>query len=91
MILLATVGPGATIAVKTLAGKKVVAVKAGPVMIRVFDRSASDNFHLVGPGVNRTTTRVAKVSVIWKLKLKRGTYLYRSDANTKLRGSFRAL
>jgi hypothetical protein len=89
--LVATVGPGATVALKTLAGKKVVAVKARPVLIRLFDRSASDNFHLVGPGVNRTTTRLAKVAVVWKLTLKRGTYVYRSDGNAKLHGSFKAL
>jgi hypothetical protein len=89
--LAATVGPGATIALKTLAGKKVVSVKAGAVLIRVNDRSAKDNFHLVGPGVNRATSKPGKAAVTWKLTLKRGLYRYRSDATLTLKGSFRAV
>ena len=59
-------------------------------MIGVSDVSARNNFRLVGPGVNRLTPRGGKVKVIWRLTLRRGLYVYRSDANPRLRGSFRA-
>ena len=91
LVLAATVGP-ASIALKTLSGRQVVRIKAGPVVIGVSDLSARHNFHLVGPGVNRMTTRPGKVKVSWRLTLKRGTYVYRSDAAPlRLRGTFRVV
>jgi hypothetical protein len=88
--LLGTVSSTA-IAVKSLAGKRVLSLKAGSVLIRVSDLSTTQNFHLTGPGVNRLTTKAGRTKVSWKLALKRGTYVYRSDANPKLRGTFRAV
>jgi hypothetical protein len=89
--LSATVGPGATIAVRTASGRKLVSLKAGPVVITVRDLSAKHNFHLVGPGVNKATARLGKTRVTWRVTLRRGLYSYRSDALLTLRGSFRAL
>ena len=57
------------------------------MVITVNDRSAKDNFHLVGPGVNRRTSKLGKARVTWKLTLKRGLYTYRSDATPSLRRS----
>jgi hypothetical protein len=85
----ASVGPGKRIAV-TRAGARVARVKAGAVVLTVADRSAADNFHLVGPGVNRQTTRAGKGTFTWRLRLKPGLYRYRSDATPSLKGSFRA-
>jgi hypothetical protein len=87
--LIATVGPGARIVV-TKAGVRARTVPAGPVVVVVNDRSAKDNFRLVGPGVNRATSRPGKPTVTWRLTLKRGLYTYRSDASPALRGTFRA-
>jgi hypothetical protein len=86
--LAGSVGPGKRIAL-TRAGAKlrVVSLKAGSVIVRVSDRSATDNFHLVGPGVNRATTRLGKTTATWRLTLKRGLYAYRSDATPSLKGS----
>lgn len=81
---------GTTISLKTLAGRKLTTIKAGRVVIGVSDVSATNNFHLTGPGVNRTTPRGGKVKVVWRLTLRRGLYVYRSDAKPRLRGSFRA-
>lgn len=89
--LSAKVGPGATIALKTAAGRKVLSLKAGRAVITVRDLSAKDNFHLVGPGVNKLTSKPGKSKVIWRVTLKRGLYTYRSDATPRLRGSFRAV
>jgi hypothetical protein len=55
----------------------------------VRDLSTKDNFHLTGPGVDRATSRAGKATVTWRLTLKRGLYVYRSDASPRLRGSFR--
>jgi hypothetical protein len=88
--LTAVVGPAAKIVVARL-GVRLVRIVAGPVVLVVNDRSAKDNFHLVGPGVNRATSRLGKVRVTWRLTLKRGIYRYRSDASPALKGSFRVL
>jgi len=88
--LAGSVGPGKRIAL-TRAGARlrVVSLEAGAAVVRVSDRSTTDNFHLVGPGVNRATTRLGKPTVTWRLKLKRGLYTYRSDATPSLKGSLR--
>jgi hypothetical protein len=86
--LRASVGPGATIVLRTAAGRKVVSLAAGPAVVRVADLSTTDNFHLTGPGVNRATSRVGRSTVTWRLRLTAGTYRYRSDAHPRLRGSF---
>ena len=86
--LLGAVGPGRRISL-TRGGARLASVKAGPAVVVVNDRSASDNFHLVGPGVNRATTRAGRTTVIWRVTLKRGLYAYRSDATRTLKGSFR--
>jgi hypothetical protein len=81
--LTATVGPGARIAVSARA------VRAGRYLVTVRDRSAADNFHLTGPGVNRRTGIAFRGQSRWTLTLRRGTYRFRSDANAKLRGTLR--
>jgi hypothetical protein len=88
--LAGSVGPGKRIAL-TRAGAKlrVASLKPGAVVVRVSDRSATDNFRLVGPGINRATTKLGKTTVTWRLTLKRGLYAYRSDATPSLRGSVR--
>jgi len=85
-----SVGPGKRIAVRRAgATVRVAALKAGAAVLVVRDLSATDNFHLTGPGVNRTTTRAGKGTFTWKLALRAGLYRYRSDATATLKGSFR--
>lgn len=86
--LVGAVGPGKRISL-THAGARFASMKAGPAVLVVNDRSAADNFHLVGPGVNRTTTRAGRTTVTWRLTLKKGLYAFRSDATPTLKGSFR--
>ena len=57
--LAASVGPGKTISVKR-AGVKFASIKRGPAVLTVSDRSAADNFHLIGPGVNKRRRRPAR-------------------------------
>jgi hypothetical protein len=80
------------ISLKTSSGAKVLRLKPGAVVIGVSDVSATHNFHLIGPGVNRMTSRGGKVKATWRLTLRRGTYVYRSDAAPlRLRGTFRVV
>jgi hypothetical protein len=80
-VLKASVGPKRKI---TLQPKTVA---AGPARITVTDRSRTDNFHLVGPGVNRKTGVVFRGRVTWNVALQAGRYAYRSDKHKRLRGS----
>jgi hypothetical protein len=79
--LRASVGPKRRI---TLQPKTVV---AGAAKITVVDRSRTDNFHLVGPGVNRKTGVAFRGRVTWNVALQVGRYTYRSDKHRRLRGS----
>ncbi len=82
------VGPGFTIKL-TKAGKKVSKLKAGSYVIKVSDKSSAHNFHLTGPGVNKTTSVGKQGSVTWKVKLKKGTYRYVCDPHSSfMKGSF---
>jgi hypothetical protein len=53
-------------------------VAAGRV-VTVTDRSPTRNFHLVGPGVNRKTSKSFVDKKTWTLELGTGTYRYGSD------------
>jgi plastocyanin len=91
-VVTGTVGPGFTIDLK-LAGKKVTKLKAGAsYRFVVRDRSSSHDFHLTGPGVDRTITGVSYTgtkSVV--LKLKKGTYRFVCDPHSSsMQGSFTA-
>jgi plastocyanin len=72
--LTGTDGPGFTISM----AKK--SVKAGTYDITIRDRSNIHNFHLTGPGLNKTTGVSAVGTVVWKnVKLKKGTYRFVCD------------
>jgi plastocyanin len=85
------VGPGFSIEVK-LAGKDVKTLKAGTYRLVVEDKAAIHDFHVLGPGLNKTVTSVAfvgKKTVV--VKLKKGTYTYQCDphASFGMRGHFK--
>ena len=89
--LVASVGPGFTITL-TKGGKKVTSLKPGAYSITVNDKSASHNFHLKGPGVNKATSVAFKGTPKkpWTVTLKKGTYTYVCDPHaTDMKGSFR--
>lgn len=89
--LAASVAAGKIAVTRAGARVRLVSVKAGAAVLVVSDRSALDNFRLVGPGMNRATSRAGKGTFTWKLTLKPGIYRYRSDARRSLKGSFRAV
>ena len=76
--LAGVVGPGFTISLKS-GGKVVKTLKAGTYTITVQDKASIHDFHLKGPGVNKTTTVAFTGTKTWTVKLKPGKYTYQCD------------
>jgi plastocyanin len=68
-----TVGPGFTITMN----KKTV--KAGTYVITIHDLASIHDFHLTGPGVDKTTSVSGTGTTKWTVKLKKGTYHFVCD------------
>ena len=85
-----SVGPGFTIGLE-IGGKKVTRLKPGTYRFVINDRASIHDYHLTGPGLNRTITTVdftGTKSVV--LTLKKGVYRYVCDPHsTFMHGSFR--
>lgn len=82
------VGPKLTISLKTATGAAAKTLNAGTYRLAVKDATKVDNFHLVGPGVNKKTGVKFRGTASWTVRLKIGKYTYRSDAHRKLRRTF---
>ena len=83
-----TVGPGFTITL-TQGGKKVTKLKPGSYTFKIADKSNIHDFHLTGPGLNKTTTVPFVGSTTWKITLKKGAYKYVCDPHkTIMHGAF---
>lgn len=84
------VGPGFTIEVKQ-GSKDVKTLKAGTYTIKVQDKASIHNFHLKGPGLNKSTTVPFVGTQTWTIKLKAGTYTYQCDphASAGMKGTFK--
>jgi plastocyanin len=78
-ILRATVGPEAVITMTDAAGNPLTNIAVGTYDIVVQDRSAEHNFHLTGPGVNRSTTVAGMESLTWTVTLGNGIFRYVCD------------
>jgi hypothetical protein len=85
-----SVGPGFTIKLERN-GKKVTKLRAITYKFRIKDRSSDHNFHLRGPGVNRTITSVGFTGTkSVSIKLRKGTYRYVCDPHSdEMKGSFK--
>jgi plastocyanin len=77
-----SVGPRKSISLKPKS------VLPGPAIITINDRSKTDNFHLTGPGVNKTTGVKTRGKATWTVSLVPGRYTYKSDKTKKLKSSF---
>ena len=86
LLLQGSVGKN-TISLK-LDGKPLKTLLAGDYTFIVSDRSATQNFHLKGPGLNKTTGKKQVGRLSFTTKLAKGKYTYSSDAKPSLRGSF---
>jgi plastocyanin len=86
--LTGTVGPGFTITLKQ-GSKSVKTLKAGTYVFKISDKSSIHDFHLSGPGVDKTTSIGGTGSKTWTLTLKKGTYKYVCDPHKSImHGSF---
>ena len=81
--LVGEVGPGFTIEV-TMNGKDVKTLKAGTYSIKVEDKASIHDFHLKGPGLNKSTTVPFTGTKTWKITLKKGTYTYQCDPHAAM-------
>jgi hypothetical protein len=79
------VGPKKTISLRNSLGAVVKTLPAATYKLTVKDSTKTDNFHLVGAGVNKRTGVAFRGSRTWTVSLGTGKkYTYRSDAHPKL-------
>jgi plastocyanin len=87
--LVGTDGPGFTITL-TKGGKKVTSLKPGAYKLVVHDKSGIHNFHLTGPGLNKSTAVSFVGNKTFTFTLKKGTYRFVCDPHrTTMKGSFK--
>jgi plastocyanin len=84
------VGPGYSIEVKN-GNRDLKTIKAGTYTIKVQDKSTFHDFHLKGPGLNKSTTVAFQGETSWRIKLRPGTYTYQCDPHAAqgMKGHFR--
>jgi hypothetical protein len=69
-------------------GQRVTRLAPNGYRFVVKDLSRGQNFHLIGPGVDKRTKVSAKVTTSWTIYLRPGTYTYRSDKRPSLTRTF---
>jgi hypothetical protein len=78
-----TVGPGFTISLRTIGGRKVSALRRGAYTFVVRDRSKSHNARLRGAGAARTTGVGFVGTRTWRVVLRKGTLVVQCDPHRK--------
>ena len=69
-------------------GRRVTELAPNTYRFVVKDLTKAQNFHLIGPSVNKRTKVPAKVTTSWTVNLRPGTYTYRSDRRATMSGTF---
>jgi len=83
-----TDGPGFTITLKQH-GKTVKDLAPASYAFVINDDSNIHNFHLIGPGVDKTTSVTAMGKQTWRITLRPGTYRFVCDPHaTLMKGKF---
>jgi hypothetical protein len=77
--LVATVGPGSQVTLRSPSGQGIARLPRGTFRIVISDMSRTQNFHLVGPGINKETGIAFVGRTTWTLKFQPGIYRYGSD------------
>jgi hypothetical protein len=77
-----------SISLTTADGQRVERLQPNTYRFIVKDLTSKQNFHLVGPSVNRRTRVPAKATTTWTIYLGPGTYTYRSDKRPSLSATF---
>ena len=87
--LIATVGPGFTITLKTTTGRVVRTLKPGTYTFVVRDKSNIHNFALKGPGVTRDSGVEFVGTKTWTVRLRAGKYTFVCTPHaSSMRGTF---
>jgi plastocyanin len=82
------VGPGFQIKMR-LDGKAFTTLKSGIYRIKIEDKANIHNFHLTGPGLNKSTSVGGTTETAWTVRLKKGVYRYVCDPHaSQMKGSF---
>jgi hypothetical protein len=85
----ATSGEAFAIALNDSTGAKITHLDPGAYTITVHDFATLHNFHLSGPGVDKSTDVETTANTTWDVTLRDGTYRFLCDAHpTQMRGSF---
>jgi hypothetical protein len=81
--LTGSVGPDSTFAIslKDASGNTVTQLDPGTYDITVHDTATIHNFHLFGPGVDKSTDVEGTPTVTWPVTFVDGTYTYRCDVH----------
>ena len=88
-VLKGSVGPGFEISLMTGAGQAVATLAAGAYTLEVDDKSSQHNFHIMGPGVDESTTVEEIGPKTFELTLEAGTYKFQCDPHSStMNGSF---
>jgi plastocyanin len=77
--LIGTVGPDSVITLTHQDGSPVTTLAPGDYDVEVHDQSPFHNFHLTGPGVDRSTAVELEETVTWSLSLAAGSFHYQCD------------
>jgi len=78
------------IEMETASGKDLKTVKAGTYKLKIEDKATIHNFHLTGPGINKSTSVGGTGEQTWTVTLKKGTYKYVCDPHSsQMKGSFK--
>ncbi len=88
--LTGTVGEGDAFVISLVdsSGAPVTSLKAGAYTVKVKDASKIHDFHLTGPGVEKTTTVPEVTDVTWSVNLTAGSYTFKCDPHAKMTGTF---
>jgi plastocyanin len=85
----ARVGPGFAISFRDDNGVLITKLDPGTYVIEVEDESSEHNFHLAGPGVDRSTSIPGEGKETWTVTLTDGTYTYVCDPHSvSMKGQF---
>jgi hypothetical protein len=82
--LVASVGPGFSITLRTGAGAAVKSLRAGTYEIVVHDRSPEHNFHLSGRAVNKSTSVGSTATSTWRVRFVSGAYTFQCDPHAEM-------
>jgi plastocyanin len=88
--LVGETGPGFSIEVMRN-GKDLKTIKAGTYKITIEDKSSAHNFHLIGKGLNKSTTVAFMGKKTWTITLKPGKVTYQCDPHAArgMKGTFK--